>query len=120
MNPTLLVFVVVSFGVSESVSPPGLLNLLTETAEDILHHFEEVQATVDSLNTSVYAILSRLDAFEARFSKYILYPRQVRQHFLRGYWSWNIFYGQSLASAHSRRAVVSFWRKDVHKTWLTA
>ena len=31
-------------------------------------------------------------------------------------WSWNIFYGHSLPSADSRRAVVSFWRKNVHNT----
>ena len=29
--------------------------------------------------------------------------------------SWNIFYGHSLPSADSRRAVLSFWRKNVHK-----
>ena len=28
----------------------------------------------------------------------------------------NIFYGHSLPSADSRRAVVSFWRKNVHNT----
>ena len=31
-------------------------------------------------------------------------------------WSWNIFYGHSLLSADSRRAVASFWRKNVHNT----
>ena len=31
--------------------------------------------------------------------------------FFRGDWSWNIFYRHSLPSAHSRRAVVSFWRR---------
>ena len=36
--------------------------------------------------------------------------------FLRGDWSWNIFYGHSLPSADSKRAVVSFWRKNVHNT----
>ena len=36
--------------------------------------------------------------------------------FFRGEWSWNIFYGHSLPSADSRRAVVSFWRKNVHNT----
>ena len=44
-----------------------------------------------------------------------LNPRQGRQLF-RGDWSWNIFYGHSLPSADSRRAVVSFWRKNVHNT----
>ena len=41
-------------------------------------------------------------------------PRLVT--FFRGDWSWNIFYGHSLSSADSRRAVVSFWRKNVHNT----
>ena len=36
--------------------------------------------------------------------------------FFHGDWSWNIFYGHSLPSADSRRAVVSFWRKNVHNT----
>ena len=36
--------------------------------------------------------------------------------FFHGDWSWNIFYGRSLHSADSRRAVVSFWQKNVHNT----
>ena len=36
--------------------------------------------------------------------------------FFHGDWSWNIFYGHSLPSTDSRRAVVSFWRKNVHNT----
>ena len=36
--------------------------------------------------------------------------------FSRGDWSWNIFYSHSLPSADSRRAVVSFWQKNVHNT----
>ena len=40
----------------------------------------------------------------------------VSATFFRGDWSWNIFYGHSLPSADSRRAVVSFWRKNVHNT----
>ena len=31
-------------------------------------------------------------------------------------WSWNIFYGHSLPSADSRRAVVSFWRRNMHQS----
>ena len=34
--------------------------------------------------------------------------------FFRWDWSWNTSYGNSLPSADSRRAVVSFWRKNVH------
>ena len=33
-----------------------------------------------------------------------------------GQLSVSIFYGHSLPSADSRRAVVSFWRKNVHNT----
>ena len=42
--------------------------------------------------------------------------------FFHGEWSWNIFYGHSLPSAESRRAVVSFWQRNAHNTqyWLTA
>ena len=40
--------------------------------------------------------------------------------FFRGDWSWNIFYGHSLLSTDSRRAVVSFWGKNVHRYRLTA
>ena len=36
--------------------------------------------------------------------------------FFPGDWSWNIFYGHSVPSPDSRRAVVSFWRKNVHNT----
>ena len=36
--------------------------------------------------------------------------------FFRGDWSWNIFYGHSLPSADSRRAIVSFWQNHVHNT----
>ena len=38
--------------------------------------------------------------------------------FCRADWSWSIFYNHSLPSADSRRAVVSFWQKNVHKYWL--
>ena len=51
---------------------------------------------------------------ETRRSRVQPPPRSAT--FLRGDWSWNIFYGHSLPSADSRRAVVSFWRKNVHNT----
>ena len=51
---------------------------------------------------------------ETRKSRVQPPPRSAT--FFRGDWSWNIFYGHSLPSADSRRAVVSFWRKNVHNT----
>ena len=36
--------------------------------------------------------------------------------FFRWDWSLKFFYGHSLPSADSRRAIVSFWRKNVHNT----
>ena len=51
---------------------------------------------------------------ETRRSRVQPPPRSAT--FFRGEWSWNIFYGHSLPSADSRRAVVSFWRKNVHNT----
>ena len=40
--------------------------------------------------------------------------------FFRGDWLWNIFYGHSLPSADSRRAVVNFWQKECAQYWSTA
>ena len=40
--------------------------------------------------------------------------------FFRGDLSWNIFYGHSLPSADTRRAVVSFWQKECAQYWLTS
>ena len=34
--------------------------------------------------------------------------------FFRWDWSWNHYYGHSFPSADSSRAVVNYWRKDVH------
>ena len=45
---------------------------------------------------------------------FYLFNAQSLLHFY--FWSWNIFYGHYLPSADSRRAVVSFWRKNVHNT----
>ena len=51
---------------------------------------------------------------ETRRSRVQPQPRSAT--FFRGDWSWNIFYGHSLPSADLRRAVVSFWQKNVHNT----
>ena len=51
---------------------------------------------------------------ETRRSRVESPPRSAT--FFRGDWSWNIFYSHSLPFADSRRAVVSFWRRNVHNT----
>ena len=43
-------------------------------------------------------------------------PSPGWQHSFMEICSWNIFYGHFLPSADSRRAVVSFWRKNLHNT----
>ena len=48
----------------------------------------------------------RKDIFEVRKSRVQPPPRSAT--FFRGDWSWNTFYGHSLPSADSRRALVSF------------
>ena len=40
---------------------------------------------------------------------------QVQPHNFSGDWAWNIFYSHSPSSIDSRRAVVSYWPKYVHK-----
>ena len=51
---------------------------------------------------------------ETRRSRVQPPPRSAT--FFRRDWSWNISYGHSLPCADSRRAVVSFRRKNVHNT----
>ena len=55
---------------------------------------------------------------ETRRSRVQPPPRSAT--FFRGDWSWNIFYGHSLPSADSRRAVVKFLAKECAQYWLTA
>ena len=63
----------------------------------------------------IYILWPRwLSWMETRRSRVQPPPRSAT--FFRGDWSWNIFYGHFLPSADSRRAVVSFWRKNVHNT----
>ena len=74
------------------------------------HYFVEIKLFLAGLGGSVGCAVR----LETRRSRVQPPPRSAT--FFRGDWSWNIFYGHSLPSADSRRAVVSFWRKNVHNT----
>ena len=88
--------------------------------------FSHVGALIQVENKLVYSIyMANCEAdlggsvgcavrLETRRSRVQPPPRSAT--FFRGDWSWNIFYYHSLPSADSRRAVVSFWRKNVHNT----
>ena len=76
-------------------------------------HYDEVLG--DFLRPPhVTLVRSQSPQLETRRSR--VQPLPTSATFFRGDWSWNIFYGHSLPSADSRRAVVSFWRKNVHNT----
>ena len=63
------------------------------------------------------ALVAQLDACSTGDQEVAsLTPAGEWQHSFRGVRSWNVFYGHSLPSAGSRRAVVSFWWKSVHNT----
>ena len=75
----------------------------------------------------MYLLESPIEAIPMSTLIIPLFYRRTKQHpcgfdprrsatFFRGDWSWNIFYGHSLPSADSRRAVVSFWRKNAYNT----
>ena len=64
----------------------------------------------DGLGGSVWCALR----LETRRSWVQPPPRSAT--FFHGDWSQNIFYSHSLPSTDSRKAVVSFWRKNVHYT----
>ena len=67
---------------------------------------------LSSINTSLGGSVGCAVLLETRRSRVQTPPRSAT--FFHGDWSWNIFYGHSLPSADSRRAVVSFCRKNVH------
>ena len=71
---------------------------------------ECIKLTLSGLDGSVGCAV-RLETRRSRVQ-----PPPGSATFFRGDWPWNIFYGHSLPSADSRRAVVSFWRKNVHNT----
>ena len=75
---------------------------------------EEVQNWFSRWRAGLGGSVGRAVRLETRRSRVQPPPRSAT--FYRGDWSWNIFYGHSLPSADSRRAVVSFWRKNVHNT----
>ena len=91
----------------ESSGTGGLPTLLKELSYlDIWPFYGKVIGLGGSVGCAI--------RLETRRSRVQPPPRSAT--FLRGDWSWNIFYGHSLPSADSRRAVVSFWRKNEHNT----
>ena len=103
------------------------LQLLPLTAEAVEHKVKTFRNYTDEVSvakkgTSTYLTQNAglggsvgcAVRLETRRSRVQPPPRSAT--FFRGDWSWNIFYGHSLPSADSRRAVVSFWWKNVHNT----
>ena len=78
--------------------------------ENRLWHFMQIVSSGASLGGSVGCAVR----LETRRLQVQPPPRSAT--FFRGDWSWNIFYGHSLPSPDSRRAIVSFWQKNVHNT----
>ena len=76
-------------------------------------HSTKYFKTQAGLGGSVWCAI-RLETRRSR-----VHPPPRSATFFHGDWSWNIFYGHSLPFADSRRAVVSFWRKNA-QYWLTA
>ena len=69
-------------------------------------HSNEYPQCMFFMEIHVYVKLPALDACQ-----------MVLATLLYGDWSGNSFYGHTLPSADSRRAVVSVWQKNVHKYW---
>ena len=91
------------------------VHLLHDNASS--HKCEVVKSFLASENVKVLNLGGSVGCavrLETRRSRVQPPPRSAT--FFSGDWSWNIFYGHSLPSADSRRAVVSFWRKNVHNT----
>ena len=87
----------------------------------IINRTPHLRPIVDYTGSICYNITAGLGGsvgcvvrLETRRSRVQPPPRSAT--FFRRDWSWNIFYVHSLPSADSRRAVVSFWRKNVHNT----
>ena len=87
----------------ESFNFPAVNNIILYL--NILQHQIFSQASVAQLNTRPNGDEEIAGLTPARSAK-LFY----------GDWSWNIFYDYSVPSADSRRAVVSFWKKNVHNT----
>ena len=49
----------------------------------------------------------------------LVWSLPIQASYFRGDWSWNTSYGHSFPSTDSRRAIVSFWWKNMHKYCLT-
>ena len=64
------------------------------------------------MNINKQALVAQLDAHPTGDDQEVA---SLTTFFLRD-WSWKFFYGHSLPSTDLRRAVVSFWQKNVHNT----
>ena len=85
-------------------------NYLLHLDLGLVQYLKYIDTQVTGLGGSVGCAVR----LETRRSRVQPPPRSAT--FFRGDWSWNIFCGHSLPSADSRRAVVSFWWKNVHNT----
>ena len=103
------------------------LQLLPLTAEAVEHKVKTFRNYTDEVSVAKKGTSTYLTqnaglsgsvgcAFRLETRRSRVQPPPRSATFFQGDWSWNIFYSHSLPSADSRKAVVSFWRKNVHNT----
>ena len=93
-----------------------ILNIRTFLNLPHYHIFPKICTTILlSVNISKKLLGAGLGGSVGFASDWVRPPPGWQDSFVE-IWSWNIFYGHSLPSADSRRAVVSFWRQNVHNT----
>ena len=97
-----------------SVSGERMCTILVNRLEDKAWPVKVWLGKLTALDMTPLGWLGRKTSTQTRRSRVQPPPRSAT--FFRGDWSWNIFYCHSLPSADSRRAVVSFWQKNVHNT----
>ena len=66
------------------------------------------------VNPYQVGLVAQLDACPTGDQEVVDSTRAGSATFFCGDWSWNIFNRHSLPSTDSRKAVVSFWQKNVH------